>query len=98
LPPPIKSSRRVMLDKEELDTGVSVEDTDETTGDVTSGSGDGFISGNNFKFWGAGTGVHCKSFQRVVNVFISSRPASNTDARPQRFASRCGRAFAKAQG
>ena len=68
-----------MLDKEELGTGVSVEDTDETTRDVTSGSGDGFISGNNFQL-GAGIGVHCKSFQRVVNVFISSRPASNTDA------------------
>jgi hypothetical protein len=31
-----------------------VEDTDETTGDVTSDSGDGFISGNNFKFGGQG--------------------------------------------
>jgi hypothetical protein len=41
-----------MLDKEESETGVSVEDTDETTGEVTSGSGDGFISGNDFKFGG----------------------------------------------
>jgi hypothetical protein len=56
-----------------------VGDTDETTGDVTSGSGVGFISGKHFNL-GAGIGVHCKSFQRVVNVFISSRPASNADA------------------
>ena len=56
-----------------------MEDTDGTTGDVTSGSGDGFISGNNFEFGGR-DGVHCKSFQRVVNVFISSLPASNADA------------------
>jgi hypothetical protein len=27
-----------------------------------------------------GNGVYCKSFQLLVNVFISSRPASNTDA------------------
>jgi hypothetical protein len=65
LPPPIKSSRRVMLDKEELDTGVSVEDTDETTGDVTSGSGDGFISGNNFKFGGRGQAFTVKVFSEL---------------------------------
>lgn len=45
LPPPIKSSRRVRPDKEELDMVGSVADTDGTRGDVTSDSGDGFILG-----------------------------------------------------
>ena len=80
LPPPIKSSRRGILDNEELGTGVSVAGTDETTEGVTSDGDDDFIWGAMFRVFGAKNGVYCKSFQRVVNVFISSRPASNTDA------------------
>jgi hypothetical protein len=53
LPPPIKSSRRVRLDKEELDTVGSVADTDGTTGDVTSDSGDGFIWGDRRNLFGS---------------------------------------------
>ena len=45
LPPPIKSSRRVRLDKAELARVGSVADTDGRTEDVTSDSGDGFIFG-----------------------------------------------------
>jgi hypothetical protein len=45
LPPPIKSSRRVRLEKAELAMVGSVADTDGTTEDVTSDSGDGFILG-----------------------------------------------------
>src|SRR5260370_42278067 len=45
LPPPIKSARRVRPDREGLDTGDSVADTDGTAGDVTADSGGGFIRG-----------------------------------------------------